>query len=94
MCPERDQKQFADRALLRGVSQAHLVIEPSLLLKMFFATSSKQSASSILDVAAAVIVDECAAGARSSRWVMPARDAQDFVSLSEQNDECADVNLG
>ena len=94
MCPERDQKHFSDRALLRGVSQAHLVIEPSLLLKMFFATSSKQSASSILDVAAAVIVDECAAGARSSRWVMPARGAQDFrlVSLSEQN-ECADVSI-
>ena len=93
MCPERDQKQFADRALLRGVSQAHLVIEPSLLLKMFFATSSKQSASSILDVAAAVIVDECAAGARSSRWVMPARDAQDFVSLSEQYDEYVPMSI-
>ena len=43
---------FADRggvrSARRGRGQTHLVIVPSLLLKMFLATSSKHSASSIL----------------------------------------------
>ena len=45
-----------DRWGTPGSHGAHLVMVPSALPKMFLATSSKQSASSIRDAAAAMVV--------------------------------------